>query len=160
MTLLRNLLINMHYLNALLKVTLCPTKVNSCTTSFRKTLVSSIADLTSTRPSLPPPAFVKHYIDTGNAIPIKWRAYHTSHYHRKETEKQVKEMLQNGIIQPSISSWPSPVVLVRKADKTLQLCLDYRNLNKATIKDSSLYATFKILWTHYMVTNCSRHLTS
>ena len=45
-------------------------------------------------------------------------------------------MLQNGIIESSVSPWVSPVVLVSKADKTLWLCIDYRNLNKTTIKDS------------------------
>ena len=54
----------------------------------------SISDLTST-------PLVKHYIDTGNAKPIKQRAYRASHHHRQEIEKQVEEMLQNGIIKPS-----------------------------------------------------------
>ena len=45
-------------------------------------------------------------------------------------------MLQNSITEPSVSPWASPDVLVRKADKTLGLCIDYRSLNKATIKDS------------------------
>ena len=83
---------------------------------------SSIPDLSS----IP---LVKHYIDTGNAKPIKQRAYRASHHHRQEIEKQVKEMLQNGIIEPSVSPWASPVVLVTKADKTLRLCIDYWSLN-------------------------------
>lgn len=45
-------------------------------------------------------------------------------------------MLQNGIIEPSVSLWVSPVVLVKKPDKTFRLCIDYRSLDKATIKDS------------------------
>ena len=45
-------------------------------------------------------------------------------------------MLQNGIIEPSVSPWASPVMLDTKADKTLRLCIDYRSLNIATIKDS------------------------
>ena len=45
-------------------------------------------------------------------------------------------MLQNGIIAPSVSPWASPVVLIRKADKTLRICIEYRSLNKITIKDS------------------------
>ena len=44
-------------------------------------------------------------------------------------------MPQNGI-ELSVSPWASPVVLVKKVDKTLQLCIDYRNLNKSNIKDS------------------------
>ena len=74
---------------------------------------SSIADLTST-------PLVKHYIDTANAKPIKQVGGNTtSHHYHKEIEKQVKGMLQNGIIEPSVSLWASPVVLVRKTDKTL-----------------------------------------
>ena len=42
----------------------------------------------------------------------------------------------NGIIEPSVSPWANPVVLVKKTDDTLRLRIDYRNLNKATIKDS------------------------
>ena len=58
-----------------------------------------------------------------------------SHPHRQEIEKQV-EILGNGIIEPSVRPWASPVVLVKKADNTIWLCIDYRNLNKATTKDS------------------------
>ena len=67
---------------------------------------SSIVDLTSN-------SLVEQYIDTGNAKPIKQRAYQTTHHHHKEIEKQVKEMLQNCIIKPSFSLWASPVTLVR-----------------------------------------------
>ena len=90
---------------------------------------SSIADLSST-------PLVQHYIDTGNAKPIKQRAYHASHHHCQEIEKQVEKMLHNGIIEPSVSLWASPVMLVTKADNTLRLCIDYWNLNKVIIKDS------------------------
>ena len=63
---------------------------------------SSIADLAST-------PFVKHYIDTANAKPIKQGAHRTSHHYHKEIEKQVKGILQNRIIEPSVSPWASPV---------------------------------------------------
>ena len=73
---------------------------------------SSIADLTST-------PIVKRYINTSTTKPIKQRPYHASHHHHQEIEKQVEEILRNSIIQASVSSWVSPVVLVTKADKTL-----------------------------------------
>ena len=84
---------------------------------------ASIADLCST-------PFVHHYIDTSNAKPIKQRAYHASHHHRQKIEKQVEGMLCNSIIEPSFSPWTSPVMLVTKADSTLQLCIDHQNLIK------------------------------
>ena len=61
---------------------------------------SSTADLTS----IP---LDKHYIDTGHVKLIKQRAYRASNHHCKDTEKQVQEMLQNGIIEPSVSPWAS-----------------------------------------------------
>ena len=88
-------------------------------------LGSSIPDLTSN-------PLVQHYINSSNAKPIKQTVYHACHHHRQEIEKQVEKMLRNGIIEASISPWASPVVLVTKADDTLQLCID---LSKTTIKD-------------------------
>jgi hypothetical protein len=58
----------------------------------------------------------EHTIDTGDSRPIRKRHYRMTKEQRLEIEKQVEEMLQNDIIEPSVSEWVSPVVLVKKAD--------------------------------------------
>ena len=46
----------------------------------------------------------------------------------------IAEMLEVGIIQPSHSSFSTPVVLVHKKDGSCRMCLDYREINKLTIR--------------------------
>ena len=44
-------------------------------------------------------------------------------------------MLDKGFIRPSTSPWGAPVLFVKKKDSTLRLCIDYRELNKVTVKN-------------------------
>ena len=53
---------------------------------------------------------------------------------RDEIEKQVRDMLQQGIIQPSVSLFSSPVLLVKKKDGSYIFCVDFRHLNALTLK--------------------------
>ncbi|XP_015161375.1 uncharacterized protein [Solanum tuberosum] len=67
--------------------------------------------------------------------PINMRPYRYSSTQKDVIEKLVQDMLEQGIIQPSFSPYASPVVLVGKKDGSWRLCVDYRGLNKVTIKD-------------------------
>ncbi|MEL7426338.1 MAG: reverse transcriptase domain-containing protein, partial [Bacteroidota bacterium] len=55
---------------------------------------------------------------------------------QKELEKEVQKLLDLEVIEPSTSSWSSPLVPVRKKDGSLRMCIDYRALNARTKKDS------------------------
>lgn len=69
------------------------------------------------------------------ASPVNIRPYRYSYFQKNEIEKQITDMLNSGIIQPSHSPFSSPVLLVKKKDDTWRFCINYRELNKMTIRD-------------------------
>ena len=53
----------------------------------------------------------------------------------QELKVQIQELLDKGFIRPTTSPWGASVLFAKKKDKTLRLCIDYRQLNKVTIKN-------------------------
>ena len=53
----------------------------------------------------------------------------------RELKVQLQDLLDNGFIRPNTSPWGTPIILVKKKDGSLRLCIDYRQLNKVTIKN-------------------------
>ena len=78
----------------------------------------------------------EHTIDTGDAIPIKQRAWRMPFARREVAEKEVERMLEQGVLEPSTSPWASPIVLVTKKDGSVRFCVDYRKINSCTRKDA------------------------
>jgi len=52
-----------------------------------------------------------------------------------ELKKQMQELLDKGLMQPSVSPWGASVLFVRKKDGSMWLCIDYRELNRGTVKN-------------------------
>lgn len=79
---------------------------------------------------------VHHKIDTGDARPIRQAARRLPLAKREEADRIIEDMKMEGVIEPSSSPWASPVVLVKKKDGSTRFCVDYRQLNNVTKKDS------------------------
>ncbi|MCO6516618.1 MAG: hypothetical protein J6586_09040, partial [Snodgrassella sp.] len=87
-------------------------------------------------PGLPPERDVEFSIDLlPGTDPISLTPYRMAPAELRELKIQLQELLDQGFIQPSISPWGAPVLFVRKKDGTLRLCIDYRQLNRVTIKN-------------------------
>ena len=75
-------------------------------------------------------------INTGNARPIRQMPRPVPYHRKAEVDRQLEEMLEKDIIEPSNSEWASPILLVKKSDGTLRFCIDYRKLNAVTKHDA------------------------
>jgi hypothetical protein len=87
-------------------------------------------------PGMPPERELEFTIDLKpRTEPIARTPYRMSTPELQELKMQLKELLDLGLIRPSVSPWGAPVIFIRKKDRSWRLCIDYRQLNKATIKN-------------------------
>ena len=105
-------------------------EVRKCLTDFQDVFSKGDHDIGRTN-------VVKHHIKTcEDARPIKERPRRQPYCHQQEIQRQVDDLKDRGVIEPSDSPWAANVVLVNKKDGTKRFCVDYRKLNAVTIKDA------------------------
>ncbi|XP_068319493.1 uncharacterized protein [Pyrus communis] len=87
-------------------------------------------------PGLPPDRDMEFTIELlPGTNPISLTPYRMAPAELRELKVQLQELVDKGFIQPSTSPWGALVLFVRKKDGTLRLCIDYRQLNRVTIKN-------------------------
>ncbi|GJR56010.1 putative nucleotidyltransferase, ribonuclease H [Tanacetum coccineum] len=85
---------------------------------------------------LPPTRQVEFQIDlVPGAAPVARAPYRLAPSKMKELSEQLQELSDKGFIRPSSSPWGAPVLFVKKKDGSFRMCIDYRELNKLTVKN-------------------------
>ncbi|GJX44173.1 putative reverse transcriptase domain-containing protein [Tanacetum coccineum] len=126
------------------KIVRCPVFLAHVTTnevedkSEKKRLedVPIVRDFPEDLPGLPPTRQVEFQIDlVPGAAPVARAPYRLAPSKMKELSEQLKELSDKGFIRPSSSPWGAPVLFVKKKDGSFRMCIDYRELNKLTVKN-------------------------
>jgi hypothetical protein len=99
-------------------------------------VVQEFLDVFQEVPSLPPDRELEFAIELlPGTAPIFKAPYRMAPVELVELKKQLQELLDKGLIQPSVSPWGAPVLFVKEKDGSLRLCIDYRELNRVTVKN-------------------------
>ena len=87
-------------------------------------------------PGLPPNREIYFQIELAlGTEPISRAPYRMALAELKELKVQMEEMVNQGFVRPSTSPWGTPILFVKKKDGSMRLCIDYRELNKLTIRN-------------------------
>lgn len=78
---------------------------------------------------------IEHVRDVGPHPAIKQRYYMVSPKVLKEVNKELDEMIKDGVVDKSKSDWSSPIIMIKKPDGTYRVCLEFRKVNSVTKKD-------------------------
>ena len=85
---------------------------------------------------LPPKRDIDFTIELVPGVaPVSKAPYRMSTPEMLELKMQLQDLLEKKYIRSSVSPWGAPVLFVKKKDGTLRLCIDYRQLNKVTVKN-------------------------
>ncbi|GKD24425.1 hypothetical protein Tco_1230639 [Tanacetum coccineum] len=85
---------------------------------------------------LPPTRQVEFQIDlVPGAAPVAWAPYRLAPSEMKELSDQLQELSDTRFIRPSFSPWGDPVLFFKNKDGSFWMCIDYRELNKLTVKN-------------------------
>ncbi|GJT72178.1 putative reverse transcriptase domain-containing protein [Tanacetum coccineum] len=87
-------------------------------------------------PGLPPARPVEFQIDLiPGAAPVARAPYQLASSEMKELLEQLQELSDKGFIRPTSSPWGAPVLFVKKKDGSFRMCIDYKELDKLTVKN-------------------------
>ena len=110
---------------------------NTLTSEQRKeneTLMKQYPDVLSSLPGRTDQ--IQHDIKLLTSETIRTKGYSIPYKTRSVMETEIQDMLDLGVIEPSISPYSSPIVLVPKKDGSVRFCIDFRKLNKVTEFDA------------------------
>ncbi|GJU61187.1 putative reverse transcriptase domain-containing protein [Tanacetum coccineum] len=126
-----DVIISMNWLAKYQVVIVCAEKI-ICIPWGNETLIVHGDDL----PGLPSTRQVEFQIDLIPGVaPVARAPYRLAPSEMKELSKQLKELSDKGFIIPSSSLWGAPVLFVKKKDGSFQMCIDYREMKKLTVKN-------------------------
>lgn len=113
-----------------------PSVLSPETPEFLNDVIKRFATVFEWKGGLPPHRDQQHSIILKDGTePILVRPYRYSHDQKAEIERLLVEMLKSEVIRPSCSPFARPILLVKKKDGSWRFCVDYRSLNKVTVKD-------------------------
>ncbi|GLI63416.1 hypothetical protein VaNZ11_006384 [Volvox africanus] len=99
-------------------------------------ITSRYADVFAEPTDMPPTRAVDHSIELTTSVPMSRNSYRMSQDELAELKTQITSLLEKGWIRPSMSPYGAPVLFAQKKDGGLRMCIDYRALNKATVRNA------------------------